>query len=88
MDPFELFYLATLGGAQTLHIDRYVGNFAQGKEADFVVLDAGGKLLMQQRLANIGSLSELLFAYIIFGGPSSVRETWSMGQRVYQRSIY
>jgi guanine deaminase len=34
--PAELFYLITLGGAQALNLDTQLGNFAVGKEADFI----------------------------------------------------
>ena len=81
----ELFYLATLGGAQALKIDSHVGNFDAGKEADFVILDAGGQLLVQDKLARARTLEELLFTYVILGSSASTKETWSMGQRVYQR---
>ncbi len=84
-DAMELFYHATLGGARALRIDPYVGNFEAGKEADFAVLDSGGRLLFQERLRRSRSLPERLFAYIILGDSSNVRETWSMGRRVYQR---
>lgn len=36
----EVFYLATLGGAKVLNAHNRIGNFAKGKEADFVVVDA------------------------------------------------
>jgi guanine deaminase len=36
----EALYLATLGGARTLGISDRVGNFAPGKDADFVIVDA------------------------------------------------
>ena len=81
----ELFYLATLGGAQALKIDPHVGNFDTGKEADFVILDAGGQSLVQDKLARARTLEELLFTYVILGSSASVKETWSMGQRVYER---
>jgi N-acyl-D-aspartate/D-glutamate deacylase len=35
----EAFYHATLGGAHALRLDDKIGNFAPGKEADFVVID-------------------------------------------------
>jgi guanine deaminase len=37
--PGEALYLATLGGARALGIADQVGNFAPGKDADFVVVD-------------------------------------------------
>lgn len=40
VDPRLLFYLATQGGARALGWQQRVGNFAAGKQADFVVLDA------------------------------------------------
>lgn len=88
VDPFDLFYLATLGGAKTLHLDPYIGNFEEGKEADFVVLDDGGRNLTQQKLNHANSLAEILFAYIILGSAANVKETWSMGRRVYQRDVH
>jgi guanine deaminase len=39
-DPRFLFYLATLGGARSLGWHDRIGNFAPGKQADFVVIDA------------------------------------------------
>ena len=86
LDAFELFYLATLGGARALHQDRYIGSFESEKEADFVVLDAGDSKQIQRKFEQSNAAEELLFALIILGGASNVRETWSMGQRVYQRN--
>ncbi|MFH1638513.1 MAG: guanine deaminase [Candidatus Woesearchaeota archaeon] len=37
----EAFYLATLGGAKALGMGGRIGNFSKGKDADFVVIDAG-----------------------------------------------
>ena len=86
LDAFELFYLATLGGARALHIDDHLGSFKSGKEADFVVLDSGGRKLTQQKLERSNSIEELLFTYVILGSAQNVKETWSMGRRLYQRS--
>jgi guanine deaminase len=40
LTPACALYLATLGGAKVLGLDREIGNFAPGKDADFVVLRA------------------------------------------------
>ena len=37
----EAFYLATMGGAQVLGMDKIVGNFALGKRLDCLVVDLG-----------------------------------------------
>jgi hypothetical protein len=42
ISPYRGFWSITLGGAEGLYIDDLVGNFAPGKEADFVVLDWNG----------------------------------------------
>jgi guanine deaminase len=39
----EAFYHATLGGAHALRLDDKIGNFAPGKEADFVVIDPASR---------------------------------------------
>ena len=45
LSPLRAFYLATCGAA-SLYLDDVIGNFASGKEADFVVLDPAATPLM------------------------------------------
>ncbi|MBV9045843.1 MAG: guanine deaminase [Alphaproteobacteria bacterium] len=85
LDPFQLFYLATLGGARALRMDEHIGNFAPGKEADFVVLDLGAPSLLARRVAATRSPAEILFALAMLGDDRSVRETWIMGERAHSR---
>ena len=49
LSPFQALYLATLGGAKALYLDDKIGNFAVGKEADFVVLNFKGTPLIERR---------------------------------------
>jgi guanine deaminase len=42
LSAYRGFWSITLGGAEGLYIDDLVGNFAPGKEADFVVLGCNG----------------------------------------------
>lgn len=85
LTSFELFYLATLGGARALKIDQYVGSFEPGKEADFIVLDSGNSKFMKQRLERTDNIKDKLFVFAIMGNTANVRETWSMGRKVYAR---
>ncbi len=86
LSSFDLFYLATLGGAKAIKVEQYIGNLNKGKEADFVILDGGGDKLTENKIKSAKTPEELLFAYVIFGGKQNIRETWSMGQCVYKRA--
>ena len=68
-------FLATLGAAEALGIDRYVGNFLPGKEADFVVLEPREAALTANRDALAESLEERLFALMILGDDRHVVAT-------------
>lgn len=81
--PEELWYHATLGGAKALGIDRHVGNFEPGKEADFLVLDPSAVPLLARRLSVANSTAERLFAIAMLGDERVVRETYVMGKKIY-----
>jgi guanine deaminase len=74
-------YLATLGAAEALTLDEHMGNFAPGKEADFIVLDPGGSAITERRAAFAESLDELLFALIFLGDDRHIAATYLKGQR-------
>ncbi|HEY0303042.1 MAG TPA: guanine deaminase [Rhizomicrobium sp.] len=85
LNAFKLFYLATLGGAKALKMDDKIGNFAPGKEADFVVLDWAATPLLKRRIAHAGSTADKLFALAILGDDRAVAHTYVMGERAYSR---
>ncbi len=74
------FYLATLGGARALGLEREIGNFSPGKEADFVVLDLACTPLLARRTALARTLSERLFALMTLGDDRCVRATYIEGR--------
>lgn len=82
---FKGLYLATLGGARALDLDGVIGNFNQGCEADFVVLDYQATPFMKFRLPFAKSLHEKLFAIMMLGDDRCIQETFILGQSVYQR---
>jgi guanine deaminase len=74
------FYLATLGGARALDLEREIGNFVPGKEADFVVLDLAATPLLARRTALATSISERLFALMTLGDDRCVRQAYILGE--------
>lgn len=79
---FRALYLATLGAANALYLDDKIGNFAAGKEADFVVLDYEASSISRRRLANSADIAEKLFALITLGDDRSISETRIMGNPI------
>ncbi len=82
LSPFESLYLATLGGAITLNLEEYIGNFEQGKEADFVVLDYAATPLVDFRIKHCQSLMERLFVLQMLGDDRAIRHTYILGSQV------
>ena len=96
LSPYRAFYSITLGAAEALYIDEWVGNFEVGKEADFVVLDwAAGPPAMEwhQSLvavdegpATMADAAALLFGVMMVGDERCVDETWVMGELAYKKA--
>lgn len=85
LDPFKALYLATLGGARALYLDRHIGNLEPGKDADFVVLDYQATPLLSYRMSQANRLAERLFALMMLGDDRAVRETFAAGFSVHRR---
>jgi guanine deaminase len=95
VSPYRGFWSITLGGAEGLYIDDLVGNFAQGKEADFVALDwnGGPPALAWRQSAIVGAegprtvqqAADLLFGLMMVADDRAVDETWVMGERRYKK---
>ena len=86
LSPLRAFYLATLGGAAALYLDERIGNFAVGKEADFVVLDPAATPLLARRMARTTTLAEKLFAFMIMGDDRAVHATHVLGSPAHMRT--
>jgi guanine deaminase len=82
LPAFRALYLATLGAAEALYLDDQIGNFAVGKEADFVVLNYAGAQITARRLAKAKDIAEKLFALIMLGDDRNISATHVMGQKV------
>jgi len=82
LSPFKSLYLSTLGGAIALDLEGTIGNFTQGAEADFIVLDYQATPLMDIRIKRCKTLREKLFVLSILGDDRHVKATHIMGELI------
>lgn len=82
LNPLQLFYFITLGGAKVLNLDDRIGNFDPGKEADFVVIDPSENDLLNYRIARADSIEDILFSTVILGDDRIVRSVYVMGKKL------
>ena len=78
--PMSALYMATLGGAIALDMQRHIGNFEQGKEADFIVLNPSATPLMTLRQASCKTLEETLFMLMMLGDDRAITDTFILGE--------
>lgn len=85
LDPFQAFYLATLGGAKALDLQEKIGNFAPGKEADFLILDLHATELLKFRMPYCQTLQDILFVLNTLADDRVVERTYALGVCVHRR---
>lgn len=85
LSPFQLWYLATLGGARALDLDSETGSLEPGKSADFLVIDPQATPLLKMRTSRAGSLEDLLAGLIFMGDDRAVRQSVIAGRVVSER---
>jgi guanine deaminase len=85
ISPLQAFYLATLSGARALGLEKWIGNFVSGKEADFIVLDPAATPLLARRMATAQSLAERLFLWMTLGDDRAIAASYVMGKSMWRR---
>jgi guanine deaminase len=86
LSPFKGFYLATLGGAESVSLNHKIGNFEVGKEADFIVLNWAATELQKLRYQHSFTLEGKLFALMMLGDDRNIDSTYVAGKLVYTAS--
>ena len=86
LSPFELWYLATLGGARALSLDDETGSLESGKSADFLVLDLQATPLIAMRSERAANIEDLLAGLIFMGDDRVVQSAYIAGREVSRRS--
>ncbi len=80
LHPAQLWWLATEGAAQILHLGGLVGNLRPGAEADLVVIDLKSTPAISQRAARAGDLWDAVFPTIMMGDDRAIRAVWVGGR--------
>jgi guanine deaminase len=86
LSPFQLWYLATLGGARALSLDDETGSLEAGKSADFLVLNLRATPLIALRSERASSVEDLLAGLIFMGDDRVVERCFIAGREVASRS--
>ena len=84
LSAMEAFAMSTLGNAQCLHLDKYIGNFEVGKEADFLMLDPNATDLTSRRIALSENIDDELFVMMTIGDERTVVATYVEGNLTRQ----
>ena len=84
-DPLRLFHMATLGGARAIGMGDRIGNFATGKDVDFVVLDRAATPMLKRRMQSAQTPAEQLFAFAMLGDDRAIAHTYVAGVRAYSK---
>jgi guanine deaminase len=85
LSPFGLWYLATLGGAHALSLDRESGSLETGKSADFLVLNLHATPLISLRSDRASNIEDLLAGLIFMGDDRVVQSATIAGREVMRR---
>lgn len=83
LSPFQLWFLATLGGARALSLETETGSLESGKSADFLVLDLEATPLLAMRLERASSIEDLLAGLIFMGDDRAVKKAFIAGREVW-----
>lgn len=86
LSPYQLWYMATLGGARALSMESETGSLERGKSADFVVLDLQATPLIALRSERASSLEDLLAGLIFMGDDRVVSRAFIAGREVWTRA--
>lgn len=86
IDALKSLYLATRGGAETLHLEDKIGTIAPGYEADIAVIDLKPSEFIAWRMNFAGDIFEKLFVLMTLGPDNINRATYVSGRKVYDRN--
>lgn len=81
--PRELFYRATLAGAQAVNLDDKLGSLQAGKEADFIVVDPSAKSSVPRDILE-QEADDILSSLVYVGDDRMVIATYVRGKAIFK----
>ncbi len=82
LHPAQLWWLATAGSANALHLGDRIGQLAPGFEADIIAVDLGSTPAIAQRAARGEDIWEVLFPTIMMGDDRAISAVWAAGRKL------
>ena len=83
MTPLQCLYLATKGGARTLHLDDRIGSIEPGFEADITVIDMKPSDFAECRMAFSKNLFDKIGVLQTLSPDNLIKATFVNGKKVY-----
>jgi guanine deaminase len=81
LHPADLLWLSTRGSAESIHLDKKIGNLAPGMEADILVLDLHSTTAISQRANQSKNIWELIFPTIMMGDDRAIKDVFIKGEK-------
>jgi guanine deaminase len=82
----DAYYLATLGAAESLHLEHRIGSLQPGCEADMVVLDLKSTPMIDFRMQFTSSIDEVLAVQMTMADDRATLATYVAGEVAYARA--
>jgi guanine deaminase len=85
LHPSRAFWLATVGGAETLRMGDRVGNLVAGHDADVMVIDLRSTPLIERRMRRADDIWNALFTQMILADDRAIRAVYVAGEKLHDR---
>lgn len=87
LHPAQLLWLATMGSAKTLHLEKEIGNLKVGYIADVIAIDLKSTDVITQRADLAMDIWEAIFPTIMMGDDRAIAATFMAGNLVHSANM-
>ncbi len=80
LHPAQLWWLATAGSADALHVSDRIGTIAPTMEADLIAIDLASTPAIAQRANTANDIWQTIFPTVMMGDDRAIAQVWIMGE--------